>query len=97
MIAYILSLNNEQLQSMWQKIDFGQRNSITANDQLRKLMVLMVDSYIESQMNATDHFVTTSLTQIPVDKNTVNTHEDDGHELQKTLKPSVILDCNEMA
>merc|ERR1719334_2191682 len=98
MIAYILSLSTEQLQSAWQRVDFGQRNSITAKEQFRKLLVLMVDQYIDSQMNATtrnSHIVTTSLTMLKVDHSRGNTEDDanDDHEMQK---PSVIFDCNEM-
>ena len=100
-IGYILSRNEQEIQHIWHQIDVHKKDRISM-EQFRKLLVLVVDQYIDSQMNAKtrdSHIVTTSLTLMKVAHSMSQSAQSgsgtggDEHAMQK---PSVIFDCNEM-
>ena len=100
MANYIMNMNEHHLLQIWNQIDIDGTDRISM-EQFRELLVLMVDQYIDSQMNAVhkrdSHILTPSLTVLKVDHSRGSTVDDDGEcEQSKIPKPSVIFDCNEM-
>lgn len=97
---YILSFDEQHLLQIWHQIDIHKRDEISM-EQFRKLLVLVVDQYIDSQMNAAQrdsHIVTTSLTLMKVAHSRGTTHgtTNTAPSGDDQWKPSVVFDCNEM-
>ena len=53
-INYIISLNNDQLERIWDTVDKNQKNKIDIDHDFVKLLMVIIDEYISTKLNGYD-------------------------------------------